>query len=525
MKLVGSIRQWLQSSQHRAAAIGIAVVLVAVAIGVPSLVGGGGSKANSLKTTNNLPDANASATPTEAPSIATSTAPPAAAKGHASATPQSSKSTGTFTKTGSGSTTVAGGDPNHPTLNAGGPPSKYANLPMGKGMDKKSIKIGVAYETNAQAYGAAYGISLSNVDQKAQAQGIVNYVNAHGGVAGRKLVPVWHAVDMAAGLHGANLGQQTCDAFTQDATVFAAVTESAPNDDCMSQRNTPVIDSSLGTSTEEATKYADYLYGPSALFSNRSMHAYVSGLNQQGFFDHMPNNLGCSASSPKIGVVIFDQEKDQLAPVLNGEFSAIGKSVGDWGYIAGDSSNVQQVVLKFKQDCVTHVITPDYSPLLFANAAANQSYYPMWGVTSAQSPSLLASNLNASELAQTWLVGWSPLADVSAANDPGPLGPDARLCIAIMKDQGLPTDRLAMGSAYSLCDSFFVLKAALDNASALTPHGLRLAYEGIGAWDSPTTFRARLGPGRHDGVAGWRAGRYDAGSKSFKYTSAVYALN
>jgi hypothetical protein len=78
-----------------------------------------------------------------------------------------------------------------------------------------------------------------------------------------------------------------------------------------------------------------------------------------------------------------------------------------------------------------------------------------------------------------------------------------------------------MGSAYLLCDAFFALKVSLDNASALTPHGLRMAYEAIGSWDSPVTFKARIGPGKHDGATSYRVATYTASCGCFRYSSPL----
>src|SRR5581483_7222592 len=65
----------------------------------------------------------------------------------------------------------------------------------GPGVTASTIYIGAGYEPDTQAADSAIGAANAGPgDEKAETQAIIDYINAHGGVAHRKLAPVWYAV-------------------------------------------------------------------------------------------------------------------------------------------------------------------------------------------------------------------------------------------------------------------------------------------------------------------------------------------
>ena len=97
-------------------------------------------------------------------------------------------------------------------------------VPQGVGITADKIYLGIGYETNGDAANAAFGATgISQGDPQADAKAVVADINAHGGMAGRQVVPVWHAIDATSTDTYADMDQQTCAAYTQDAHVFAAM--------------------------------------------------------------------------------------------------------------------------------------------------------------------------------------------------------------------------------------------------------------------------------------------------------------
>ena len=98
-----------------------------------------------------------------------------------------------------------------------------ASTKVGPGVDADKLRIGLAYAVNAGAANAALGATgITTGDVKAEYQIVIDDINAHGGLSGRKLEPVWHEVDANSTATYDTLEQQACDNWTQDNNVFAA---------------------------------------------------------------------------------------------------------------------------------------------------------------------------------------------------------------------------------------------------------------------------------------------------------------
>lgn len=385
----------------------------------------------------------------------------------------------------------------------------------GKGVTSSAISIGVVYLTNAQLGGG------SSVDQKAQAQAVVDYVNSHGKVAGRTIKPVYHPIDEKLAAGGSNEDSKACAALTEDATVFAVVAQSSIDDDCLVAHQTPIIASLLGASSSSYQSNGKYLYAPSDLPSDQQYNVLAAGLVQQGFFTKMPAG---AAGPAKIGVVTFAASKPSIAPDLQAALAAQHLKVADWGLIQQPGKDDSGIVLRFKSEHITHVLFPGYSPLAFAPAAQTQHYDPLYGLDSRNSPGLIEKMAPAAQLRSAYAVGWQPYADVDAQQPTGLTGPNAQLCTKIMQAAHLPVDPLSMSSAVAYCDDFMVLQKSLAHAGTVNLQTLQQGYEAIGNWDSPAVPAAFLGPDHHAGASGYRDVRFSAGCKCFTYAGPVHSL-
>lgn len=374
-------------------------------------------------------------------------------------------------------------------------------VPMGKGVTATTITVGVVYATNEGAAAAALGVTPSgqsdgDPDQRKQAQVMLDWVNARGGVAGRKLVGEYFPYDYTRA--GGAQAQQICDHFTQDVTVFALMEFNSVNNECMGKRQTIAFGITGGSGVY--ADYPDYIYGPSDFSGDRQLSMYIEGLATANFFASVPS---WARTPAKIGVVTFATVHKDLYPRVEALLAKHRLKIDAWGDVANDSSNLQAIVLDFNQKGITHILTPSYGPALFMNHAESQQYRPFYGLNSVQSPTTTATIVSPNQLEGSLVIGWSPSADVDADHQPT-LGANWRLCREIMRAKGMADNT----SAYVICDAFFAFKRALDPAPEVTVAGLRKTYEAIGIWDSAVTFRSFLGPGKHDGGAGYRLVRY-----------------
>lgn len=63
----------------------------------------------------------------------------------------------------------------------------------GPGVTKTTINVGAVYDPDAAAADSAIGLAGANPgDVKAETEAVIKYVNSHGGVAHRKLNPIWY---------------------------------------------------------------------------------------------------------------------------------------------------------------------------------------------------------------------------------------------------------------------------------------------------------------------------------------------
>src|SRR5581483_8528490 len=108
---------------------------------------------------------------------------------------------------------------------------------------KGTVKIGFGYPHNLSAAYSAFGANnLTGDDWKPYIEPIVAWVNAHGGLAGRAVVGVYHSTDPTTGTFQTQ-AEEACTAFTQDDRVFAVIgTVLADNEvDCLAKANTPFL--------------------------------------------------------------------------------------------------------------------------------------------------------------------------------------------------------------------------------------------------------------------------------------------
>ena len=103
---------------------------------------------------------------------------------------------------------------------SGGPGS--TSVPTGLGnpqVTAKTISIGIGYVTNGDTANAAIGATgIGQGDPLGEAKAVVSYINAHGGVAGRKVTPVYHPYDATSTATTSSQDQAACADYTQDLT-------------------------------------------------------------------------------------------------------------------------------------------------------------------------------------------------------------------------------------------------------------------------------------------------------------------
>ena len=410
------------------------------------------------------------------------------------------------------------GPRNAAPLDGSSKPVVVARTASGFGFTSKEIRIGVGYDSTFSeslgAAGAATGATAG--DQKVQVDAIVANINSRGGIAGRRVVPVYYDT---AGRNSQNepaaIAQAACTAWTEDAQVFAAMTYVVQMDNetlysCLSKRRVLFVPLA-GESDAIFDRYAPYVRAPGGVAVDRIPGAWIERLTALKYFSGWDTRTGGPGRAPvKIGLlygngVRNDQRQldEAFVAATKRALARVKQTVAASFEVTEDPADETAAVLKFKSAGVTHVIG-DYSLVNFTPAAESQRYRPRYGFTSF-SPGT-AFNLFAppAQLRGALGIGWVPASDVEPPQDPGDVSPAEKHCRDIMKAKGEPTTKpLAWLAMTWACDTFNFLDAAIEPYGP-SADGVRHAAADMGSMRPAGTFSLKFPGGRPDGVAAVR---------------------
>lgn len=513
---------------------GAALLLLASTLGTASCGSTVQSSAASIAggpgvTANGLGDDGLSAPSTGANGLGGSD--PSASGFAAGSSGEAGSTAGTFddTVSGSGPMTSTGGrtSASGGTTGGGALPSRGSG--QGVGVTATTINIGIPYTENAKEANAAFGVNISPGDTKANAQAILDDINARGGVAGRKLVPVFHAYDAQSAETNAQQDQAACETLTQDHKVFAAVGGGGDTwDACMKKAGVlNTVGGSLTESDRQALTVKPNYFNAIAPVRDRVEGSLVPALVRQKYFSGWDINTGAPGTAKAVvGILGYDvpEYERPLNRVLLPRLKAAGHPVKpeNIARISAPQSQaeqgpaiaeVQNTVLRFRRNGVTHLIIIDTSgglTLVFTTNSKNQNYYPRLGVTSGSGLQGLydAGAFGDRELAGAMGVGWAPSLDLPSVAGDKYANAATKRCLAVLKErtgqQYATTNEASV--ALGQCDEINLAVEAIRRAgSVVTLPRAVSALEAVGnnivLASRPRSF---FGPGRHDGSElGW----------------------
>lgn len=413
-----------------------------------------------------------------------------------------------------------------------GSPGAVSAGQAGPGFSADEIKIGIELlDENSSAAAGSIGAKTTDTGPtKRYAEAFIGYINANGGIAGRKVVPVFHTTNLLVGTWDGQ-AQSACAAFAEDDTVFAVVSAFYELSDvlprCLAAKGIPeTLNGRAVRDREQLAELADYIYMPSRMSADRWAVLTVDGLAAQGYFaegrlglirfDTAPLNRAVEGRmKPRLAQLGIEVAADESISPPNG--------LQEFGSSGGEIANA---ILRLRQAGVDHVIPVDDHGILsflLMPEADSQGYRPRYGLSTNDQPYVLEENVPDAQLVGAIGVGWAPSDDMSFANDKLDR-PAAALCGEILRSAGVSNfpSRIAWSNALNYCDSLLFLAAALNGAPELTPVGLRMGVGALGAtYASAITFATAFDVDRHDGAAGARYFAYAESCLCFRYTSAV----
>jgi hypothetical protein len=406
-----------------------------------------------------------------------------------------------------------------------------ARLPAsGRGFDEDEIRIGYLTWKEVSSAGSAVGYAVDYGDQEAIANAIVEDLNRRGGIAGRKVVPVFYdyrTSDILASPEAAD--QAACTRMTEDDTVFAVVAvtgvlgEVLPQ--CLAEHDTPlIVNNNIPFPREAFERWSPYFFSTASPMTERFVPVWFQRAAAAGYFEPWDTTAGGPGKAPvKVGLLITNGEGGRLfADLVTAELQRLGYEVAVTYEVsdAFDTEGMQSAVLQFRGNGVTHVIPESLLLLLFPQSAESQHYRPRYAVSTAAAPLLVQSATPPEQLNGALGVGYFPSYDVDNAQDPGDPSPAAAHCREIQRAAGNDTNQREswnlMGKA---CDGFAYLSAAVD-AVGLRNDAIALGTPQLTSLEATGTFHIAFGPGRPDGVGAVRDLGYDATCECFAYLSA-----
>jgi ABC-type branched-subunit amino acid transport system substrate-binding protein len=386
-----------------------------------------------------------------------------------------------------------------------------------------TIEVGFQVAVNTQAAFAATGASSDPADEEHMVKALVAWVNATGGINGRKLVAVIHPTDPTSGSF-ASQAAAACADFTQDHHVVAMASSPVNATDdlqrCAAKARVPEIDQSLWSFDDEYYRqYPGLLYQPGRASSSRWPRAAVQGLDAADYF----------ANGAKVGILSFDApvyarvlgrlraEMKRLGHAFTTEVSvAPPPSISDFGAM---SAAIGNAILKFRQDGVDHVMFAASAelPFFFMAQAESQQFRPRYGLSSNDGPDTQI-NIGApdAQLRGALVVGWLTATDVADDKAGSVRSATVKLCESIMAKYGAEASGFYSDSH---CDSMFFLRRVLERATGTSVRAIQSAADSLGtSYLSPLTMATSFRHGFGDGASRWRLASYSSDCTCFKYS-------
>jgi hypothetical protein len=400
-----------------------------------------------------------------------------------------------------------------------------------------TFKIGLQYSANANAALAAIGSKGVKGDPKQINNAVIDWINRHGGIGGRRAIAAYNNLDATAS--PAAESQSACTQWAQDNHVQFAVPTSAVEDNnlmraCLGRAGIPALYGNLFTQTLDSSFAANPLwFEPNNPSLDTYAKTYVAGLDAQGFFD-----------SGKVGIVYYNQPPFSTAlnrvllPALKKAgvatpftFAANINGVSD---LASGTTQMASAVLNFHSRGINRVMffEPWVGYFAFLTVASTQGYHPLYGFSSQEAINVARQLglLPATQLVGSYLVSWFPAADIG--NPTHYLGPRLKLCQSIFRKAqvAIPnytSDATGYIGALVDCEDLLLVWEAYKNAPArLGPADFGLGLNSLGA-KLPLASHpfATLSTSKHWGASQWWPGRYSTKLGYFVVTGPPHPIH
>lgn len=463
--------------------------------------------------------------------IAGGSVPSGAVDGGATIPPGSPTTVGSAGRDGStGGGTATTSAPQRGGGTGGGP------VKLGLGVTESTITLGFSQLSDVGAANAAVGGSSARAGEtprKDYGDPLIKWFNENGGIAGRKIVPVWADVKVTPNNTMASNRQSVCATLTQDNKVFAAQLIStlmyADVLECLKKAGSLALLTAEAQYTidDEALRKWPHVYLPMSFALDRQMRVFADSVIKNNFVD---NKLA------RVGLAYYrtDGASRAVAKVLKPALVGAGITItAEQAFtptesvdsLAQTQAEAQSAVLRFRAGGVTHVIFAIANGAFltgpFISNAEQQGWRPRYMFNTSTFPGAAPGSKANAQLNRSLLLSWS-------SSDQGweqgySKTPRMQQCLSILKAGGHPPPRDGlMGQELAwFCDYLFFMKDTLEGVTDFTHAGFAAAVARQPAKEPVWTYRSHLPGGRRDAAAAYRMATYDPGCGCYPLTAPL----
>jgi len=381
--------------------------------------------------------------------------------------------------------------------------------------------IRVGFETiqgGNQLVASGLGTPVNFGNGHAEINGIVNDINKHGGINGRKIQPFfgdWNAATKDSGR------EADCTKMTEDdkvSFIITVVNIAATYVACATRHNVPVINASFGSGDDTLyQQYPLFLYSASLLTLNTEEALVLQTGHASGHV--IPAN--------KLGVVIDETSGDPIYDrVLN---ATVAPTLKAWGipyetFGVATQADVNSAVLRFRADgvkTVMYIAPSGIIEILFMEAAEQQGYRPDYVLGDSTAPWFVGQAAPPAQVQHVTGAGSLPLSNVPASQYPTTAR--EKKCFAVIRAAGEDNrNRQNSITATPYCEATWEFVAIASKATgALTPASFYAAYARVRNFTPVLTFAINFANGRHTGASEYRTLGYQQRCGCITYTSGL----
>lgn len=394
---------------------------------------------------------------------------------------------------------------------------------IGKGLpgtaDTSPITLGILDTGTANAAASAIGANYStSTSGSAVTRAMVHWYNAHGGIAGRRIVPVEYTVDATSPSYQTQL-EAACADFTQDHHVAATISVIAnayyaDYEACLTKKGVPDFTGPTGGTDDHDLAAYPGMVSVTAPTTNRRFSTMLNRFADSGYL----------TPKDKVGVVLETCPYNErawtatIAPLVQRLHLDVQRRdvacVHGFADAGAFISAVAGTVLPFRTAGVNRVLFVSnfegIALLSFENNASSQSYAPSYALTSTTGGASLADQYTDAQMSRMRGVGWTPVLDVTRRVL---ASSTTSRCRAMLKSEGIQPASKADDLLDLVCDQFFLLEAALkaargnaDRSSLLAAvRSLGTSYTSAYTLSGATDYRTRRDGPRLFAIWGFKA--------------------